>query len=117
MMMSTTQRSVISNIMGQVDSLTCVFGTITVIPDRLNRQNQFYRFWFWFWFSSAEDLSVQFSVLQKWLKNQTEPNFGITNIVSQPLLWWGIQPEPGTTDVLGDTQFQAQLPTPGWAQT
>ncbi|KAF8802344.1 hypothetical protein BYT27DRAFT_7215436 [Phlegmacium glaucopus] len=43
-----------------------------------NRQNWFYRFWFWFWFSSMRDPLVWFSVLQKRLKNRTEPNFGNT---------------------------------------
>ncbi|KAF8809194.1 hypothetical protein BYT27DRAFT_7284279 [Phlegmacium glaucopus] len=43
-----------------------------------NRQNRFYRFWFRFRFSSMRNPSVRFSVLQKRLKNRTEPNFGNT---------------------------------------
>jgi len=44
-----------------------------------NRQNRFFRFRFQFQFSSAMGLSVRFLVLQKWLKNRTELNFGIAN--------------------------------------
>ena len=43
-----------------------------------NWQNWFFWFRFRFQFSSAMGLLVRFSVLQKWLKNQTELNFGIT---------------------------------------
>jgi len=38
-----------------------------------------FQFQFQFQFSSAMGLSVWFSVLQKWLKNRTELNFGIAN--------------------------------------
>ncbi|KAF8816996.1 hypothetical protein BYT27DRAFT_7219551 [Phlegmacium glaucopus] len=66
----------------KVYKVFCFSSTVrTGSRTELNCENRFYWFRFWFQFSSAGDPSVRFSVLQKWLKNRTEPNFGNTSPV------------------------------------